>query len=454
MSGENIAAAGGGSQTGEEAKYEGTPEDLTSFKKGHGDSPPWFNRKRVMMAVCSALAAIVIAGLVFSTGKSSKKKQEEASRGFAANSSREFLQREYERSLRPLPDEGQAPALEESGAVIPDEPAADNELPRAVPVYLSEQYPPRADQRPAPQPQPQYPPPPAPAPPSSSNTGQQQQPQPNPYASSMVAKMEGTLFASAQAPPPSNQYDPGASYPSYPPQQNQDPYTAQNGREGKNAFYDSQTGGLQAGVFLPPDILWAGTVIPAVLETAVNTDLPGDVIARVTQNIYDSQTGRKMLLPQGSLLYAKYNSSVSYAQHRVQIVWDLLIRPDGYQLELGGMNGVDPRGMAGLQAQYRENYFEYIKAAGIITLFTVANSRLAAEAAKYQAEETGDLAAGVSASNAGFIGQASGNIISRVLNIQPTLLVDPGGRINIMLNKNLYLPPMQNYPVSRRYTLE
>jgi type IV secretion system protein VirB10 len=277
----------------------------------------------------------------------------------------------------------------------------------------------------------------------------------------MVARMEGTLFASSGAPqpraPPPNQPAPGTSPqpgPSYPPQQSQDPYAAQNGQEGKNAFYDSQTGGLQAGVFLPPDILWVGTIIPAVLETAVNTALPGDVIARVAQNVYDSQTGKKMLRPQGSLLYARYNSSVSYAQHRVQIVWDLLIRPAGYQRELGGMNGVDPRGMAGLQAEYKENWFEYIKAAGIITLFTIANSRLAAEVAKYQTEETGNLAASVASSNADFIGQTSGNIISRVLNIQPTLLVDSGERVNIMLNKNLYLPPMQNYPVSRRYTLE
>jgi type IV secretion system protein VirB10 len=95
------------------------------------------------------------------------------------------------------------------------------------------------------------------------------------------------------------------------------------------AIKDFLTEGLQVGVFLPSDILWARTVIPAV-----NTDPPGDVIAGVTQNIYDSQTGRKMLLPQGPLLYAKYNSSVSYAQRRVQIVWNLLIRPDGYQLEL------------------------------------------------------------------------------------------------------------------------
>jgi type IV secretion system protein VirB10 len=121
-----------------------------------------------------------------------------------------------------------------------------------------------------------------------------------------------------------------------------------------------------------------------VLETAVNTDLPGNVLARVSQNVYDSRTGKNLLIPQGSVLVAKYNSSVSYAQHRVQIVWDLLIRPDGYQVELQGMNGVDSEGMSGLPAEFHENWFEYLKAAGIITMFSVANSKMAEEAAKYR----------------------------------------------------------------------
>ena len=229
-----------------------------------------------------------------------------------------------------------------------------------------------------------------------------------------------------------------------------DPYLTQNNQADKNTFYDSSTGGMTGGGFLPADLLWTGTIIPAVLETSINTDLPGNVMARVTQNTYDSHTGKKLLIPQGTLLVAKYNSSVSYAQHRVQIVWDQLIRPDGYHVELDDMNAVDARGMAGLRAVYHENWFEYIKAAGLITMFSLANSKMAEETAKYASDE---MAAGVVSSGSQFINQVGGGIVSRAMNIQPTLTVDNGERINVMLNKSIYLPPMKDYPVTQKYSL-
>jgi type IV secretion system protein VirB10 len=187
------------------------------------------------------------------------------------------------------------------------------------------------------------------------------------------------------------------------------------------------------------------------METAVNTDLPGNVLARVTQNIYDSRTGRALLIPQGTILVAKYNSSVSYAQHRVQIVWDTLIRPDGFYLELEGMNNVDKAGMSGQTAEYHENWFEYLKAAGIVTLFSVANSAMAETAAKYSSNTA---AAGITQANSDIVNQLGGNIVNRAMNIQPTLTVENGTVINIMLNKNLYLPPVDGYPVTRKYILE
>jgi len=150
------------------------------------------------------------------------------------------------------------------------------------------------------------------------------------------------------------------------------------------------------------------------------------------------------------LLVAQYNSSVSYAQSRVQIVWDILIRPDGYQIELEGMNAVDPRGIAGLKAVYHENWFEYIKAAGIVSLFSLINSKMVEQVAKYGSN---DMAAGVITSNAEFIKDLGGNFITRAMNIQPTLTVDSGEKINVMLNKNIFLPPFRNFEVKQRYSL-
>jgi type IV secretion system protein VirB10 len=279
----------------------------------------------------------------------------------------------------------------------------------------------------------------------------------------MVPPVEGSIFGSSAQQQQGGQYSQNAAnnagqnaYADYlgsaraAPQQSS--YAAQNNQADKTSFYNasSASGGVIAGNFLQADILWIGTIIPAVLETAINTDLPGNVIARVTQNIYDSHTGKKLLIPQGTLLIAKYNSSVSYAQRRIQIVWDLLIRPDGYQLELEGMNGVDPKGMAGLKAKYNENWFEYVKAAGIITMFTFATSKITEEAAKYATSET---ASAVAQGNAQFVQQMGGGVIDRAMNIQPTLTVPSGEKIIVMLNKNIYFPPMPGVPVVQKYTL-
>jgi type IV secretion system protein VirB10 len=211
--------------------------------------------------------------------------------------------------------------------------------------------------------------------------------------------------------------------------------SAQTNRE---QFYGNTGGGstLRGGYYIGEDTLWIGTIIPAVLVTGINTDLPGEVIARVTENIYDSHTGRHLLIPQGTVLAARYNSSVSYAQHRVQIVWDELIRPDGYMLELEGMNAVDKAGASGQEAEYHENWFEYLKAAGIITLFTLANTKVTEDAAKYSTTAAGNIAQ----ANGQVVNQLGGNIIDRALDIKPTLTVESGTLINIMLNKNIYLP--------------
>jgi hypothetical protein len=211
---------------------------------------------------------------------------------------------------------------------------------------------------------------------------------------------------------------------------------AQTNRE---EFYGNTSGGgstLRGGYYIGADTLWIGTIIPAVLVTGINTDLPGEVIARVSENIYDSHTGKHLLIPQGTVLAARYNSSVSYAQHRVQIVWDELIRPDGYMLELEGMNAVDKAGASGQEAEYHENWFEYLKAAGIITLFSTANANMTEAAAKYSTSVAGNVAQ----ANSQMVNQLGGNIIDRALDIKPTLTVESGTQINIMLNKNIYLP--------------
>jgi type IV secretion system protein VirB10 len=472
----------------QEQEIEGQYADAAELTEFSG-APAWFDRKKLITVLSVVFCIIVLLGLVFSTKNSSKKKQTAAEAAWAANVPKDFLQRELERALA-----GASPATRsEIDKLTADFNAgliSEEEYLRRLLEIQNEAANPTTDQYGFPlvtttdngrtpsvympyDAQGQYP--------QQQQQQQSTQRQPQPQLSSLVPKVEGNLFSS-QASQSQQVTDPYAALLN---NQASDPYAAilsqmaassaassanqanllgsllsqagltnpyaaaaQSEQDGKNNFYNAASGGAIGGMFLQDNLLWIGTIIPAVLETAINTDLPGNIIARVTENIYDSHTGKNILIPQGTLLVAKYNNSVSYAQHRVQVVWDILIRPDGYQVQLEGMNGVDPRGIAGLKAVYSENWFEYIKAAGIVSLFSLINSSMVEQVAKYGSD---DIAAGVITSNAEFIKTVGGNFISRAMNIQPTLTVDSGEKINVMLNKNIYLPPYKNFEVNQRY---
>jgi type IV secretion system protein VirB10 len=445
--GEEAAAPSGGTDPGEAAgpSYETSPEEATGF-----EAAGFLNRKRIMMALCVSFALVAGGGFFINRGGPKEQGAEDAA-SRTARPPAEFLRSQRDRALAAA----QTQSVPEEA--VPQEPAA---LPA---VYRSPG--PAADA-----------PPPAPAPPAPAAPPGRSAPDPLPsaYRSPLVPAMEGSLFArggaesSAQYPYRDPQAEAraaagtyleqslaarGASLPPASSGLSSDAYTLQNNQENKQAFYDPASGGGAAvsGSFQADFSLWTGTVVPGILQTGINTDLPGDVLARVTQNIYDSRTGSRLLIPQGSMLIARYNSSVSYAQSRVQIVWDTLIRPDGFQVDLGGMNSVDPKGFSGQEAEYHENWFEYLKAAGIVAMFSVANASMTAEAAKHASSET---ASALAQSNLEYVNQMAGGITGRAMNIQPTLTVDSGTKINIFLNRTLSFPPAENYRPSAKYIRE
>jgi len=436
---------------GGEEKFELSPEEATGMGKPRG--PATLNRKKILMVLCISFSVIICGGLIINTLVSSKKKKAASASEQVQSvnsSSNEFLNSLRNRSFsrRESEPEPEKPEIPEAGGEnLPPEPA----LP---PVSFNK----RPDND-APQPPPQQTAAPPPQPPPSAPV--QNAPDPTYFKSSLVPQIQGRLFSQnpqmqAQAYQTQggnlNNAPSSAAAVNYSGQM-QD-YALQNNQSNKQEFNNSSNnaGVVYDGHHLGGNALWTGTVIPGVLETAINTDLPGSVLARVTQNVYDSQTGRSLLIPQGTLLVARYNSSVSYAQRRVQIVWDTLIRPDGFQINLQGAEGVDRSGMSGQAARYSENWFEYLKAAGIITLFSVANSKMTETAARYAQDES--TASGIASSNAGFVNQIGGNIVSRALNIQPTLTVDNGTPVNIMLNKTVYFPPVKNIQINQKYILE
>jgi type IV secretion system protein VirB10 len=437
--------------------FDMSPEDATNFA-------PQIKRKNTMMILTIALSVIVMTGVVFSSHKKkSGAKNIDASQGNAAHTPQNFLRRELENARQTGSSETiitasdeQPPAEQVPPAVIPDV---------EISSYNEKQT--SSLRRAAYQESPPIPPPPG-QPAYSGNNGYSasggQEPPFTAHVSPLVPIIEGGGFQNNSTSPKNTQSQQGNSYtnqfpystgspPAAPyslPSAN-DQYAAQNNQAGKKDFHDSGAqGALSGGYFLADNAIWPGSIIPAVLETAVNTDLPGNIIARTTSNVYDSRTGKLLLIPQGTLLVAKYNSSVSYAQKRVQIVWNTLIRPDGFKLELENMNAVDRKGRSGSEAEYHENWFEYLKAAGLITMFSIANSKMAEDAAKYGGQT---MAQGVTQGNAEFINQVGGNIVSRATNIQPTLTVDSGEKLNIMTNKTIYLPPLDDYPVTAKYTL-
>lgn len=441
-------------QSQETETYELTPEQATGFEAGP-EGPGVFNRKRVLMALSIAFVLVIGGGLLLNTINGKKKTKAQDSAVSAARSPSEFL-----RSLR------------DRAGKSADAPGADSQSESAqkaeLPAVSFESGPSANEPRPyagtvptsreAPVPPPQA----RGAAPAASGGADAGSPA---YRSALVPRdIAGSLFGAntgaagqgsgtyaeqypyrqngqAQSQNALDEYlRRAAGAAAAPAAYGADPYTLQNDQQGKQQFYAADGGGaVTGGRFLGDNAVWIGTIVPGVLETAVNTDLPGDVLARVTRHVYDSRTGLRLLIPQGTLLIARYNSSVSYAQHRVQIVWDTLIRPDGFQIDLGGMNGVDKQGISGQQAVYHENWFEYLKAAGIITMFSLANARMTEEAAKYAST----AASGVAQANGEMVNQLGGGIVSRAMNIQPTLTVDNGTLINIMLNKTLYLPPVE-----------
>lgn len=224
-------------------------------------------------------------------------------------------------------------------------------------------------------------------------------------------------------------------------------YEKQNNQSGKLGFMEKSRGAAGAYQWNSDFSLWKGTVIPAVLDTGINTNLPGQVIATVTENVFSSNNGNYILIPQGSRLFADYNSSISYGQDRVQVIWNTLIRPDGLEINLGNANGVDPYGFAGYKGSVSNHPFQYLKALGLIAMFSVLDTKM-----NKVIDTTNNQYAQNAISDAYTTSKRiSEKIIDRALDIQPTLTIQPGTKIDLITNVTMELPPIDPYPVEAKY---
>jgi type IV secretory pathway VirB10-like protein len=176
----------------------------------------------------------------------------------------------------------------------------------------------------------------------------------------------------------------------------------------------------------------AGSVISAALLTGIRSDLPGQVTGQVTENVYDSPSGRYLLIPQGSKLIGTYDSQVSFGQSRVLLVWTRLIFPNGRSIVLERQSGADPEGYAGLEDQVDYHWSRLFMAAALSTLLGVG-SELGAS------NTDSDIVRALRRGSSDPLNQAGQQIVRRNLNVQPTLTIRPGFPVRVIVNRDLVL---------------
>ena len=184
-----------------------------------------------------------------------------------------------------------------------------------------------------------------------------------------------------------------------------------------------------------PYQVMAGTMIAASLVTGLNSDLPGYVIAQVVENIYDTVSGRYLLIPQGTRLLGKYDSVVAYGQKRALVVWNRLILPDGSSIVIDNLPATDTAGYAGLEDEVDFHTWQLIKGVVLSSLLGIGNE------ASFGSGQESDLLRLLGRATGDSVNHAGQSLTERNLNIQPTLTVRPGWPFRVIVHKDLILKP-------------
>jgi type IV secretion system protein TrbI len=198
--------------------------------------------------------------------------------------------------------------------------------------------------------------------------------------------------------------------------------------------------------------LRAGFVIPGVLLSGVNSEVPGTIIAQVAQDVYDNATGSDLLIPQGARLIGSYSSNVQYGQSRLFVVWQRIVFPDGRALDIGAEPGTDSAGYAGFKDRVDSHWVQIF---GSAVLMSAISAGISYSQDRYQ-QGNGNYYAPprfsdeLSQAVGQQFGQAAAKLLEKNLDIAPTLKIRPGYRFSILLIKDFVFPgPYQDFAYPR-----
>lgn len=208
-------------------------------------------------------------------------------------------------------------------------------------------------------------------------------------------------------------------------------------------------------------MLRTGAVIPGVLISGINSELPGTIIAQISQNVYDTPTGRYLLLPQGSRIVGSYAADVQYGQDRVFITWQRIIYPDGRALDIGSQPGTDGGGSSGFADKVNHHYIKTFGSAILMSAVvggvsysqnaTQNNNGSVYDRNYNQNAFNNNLNASLSQSLGNVFGNAIGRMIEKNLNIAPTVTIRPGFRFNILVIKDFPLTPYKDFQYTKMH---
>lgn len=249
------------------------------------------------------------------------------------------------------------------------------------------------------------------------------------FASTAEGTRGAPATSMADASPPLSGQAPGAS-----------PAPAPSGdaQDRKAAFIanSSRESTINSGRIMPAAsryVLSAGSTIAAALITGMSSDLPGQVVAQVTEDVFDSVSGRARLIPQGTRLIGTYDARVSYGQSRALVVWTRMIFPDGSSIDLDRMIGTDAGGQSGFADRVNNHIGKLLMAGLLSTMFGVGANAATAGG------DNANIAFAIRESAGRSVESAGDKIVSRQLDVQPTITVRAGAQVRVLVSRDLTL---------------